>query len=73
MASRKFAGKLETRLKGYKTNPQSREKALASLERLKSEVGMKNSTTDKDEARTILRKAGSLSSEILEHRKKERM
>jgi hypothetical protein len=68
----KTAGKLEARLKGYKTPPQPTEKALENLRRLKSEVGMKDSKTDRGELRAILRKADPLSDEILEHRKKER-
>ena len=49
-----------------------KEKALANLERLKAEVGMKDVRSNSNDIDIILRKAGPLSDEILDLRKKER-
>lgn len=64
---------LETKLKAFTTTPESKEKALESLRRLKAEVGLKDIQSNRNEVREILKKAGSLSDEITELRKKERM
>jgi len=63
---------LEQRLKPYKTQPQSKEKALANIEKLKDEIGMKGVKSDKEDVKAILKRAGSLSDEIIELRKKDR-
>ena len=60
-------------MKAFKTTPQSKEIALENLRRLKAEVGMQDIKSDKNEVKEILKKAGSLSDEIIELRKKERM
>lgn len=63
---------LEQRLKPYKTEPQSKDRVLANLEKLKAEIGMKDVKSDKQDVKEILKRAGSLSDEIIELRKKER-
>jgi len=68
-----MSSQLEKRLKSYKTEPQSKDKALENLEKLKDEIGMKGIRSDKKEVKEILKRAGSLSDEIIELRKKERM
>lgn len=68
-----MSSRLEQRLKLYKTLPQSKDKALKNLEKLKDEIGMKGVRSDKKEVTVILKRAGSLSDEIIELRKKERM
>jgi len=68
-----MSSRLEQRLKPYKTLPQSKDKALKNLENLKDEIGMKGVRSDKKEVKEILKRAGSLSDEIIELRKKERM
>lgn len=60
------------KLRSYKTQPESETKALEKLEKLKAEVGMKGVRSDTSEVRAILKRAGSLSEEILELRKQER-
>lgn len=64
---------LEMKLKSYKTIPQPKEQALDNLRRLKAEIGMKDERSSREEVKAILKKAGSLSDEISELRKKERM
>ena len=64
---------LEQRLKPFKTEPQSKDKALANIEKLKAEIGMKDVKSDKEDVKEILKRAGSLSEEIIEQRKKERV
>jgi len=63
---------LEAKLRAFKTTPQSKESALQRVRRLKAEVGMEDVKSDKNEVKAILRKAGSLSDEIIELRKNER-
>lgn len=67
-----MTSQLEQRLKPYKTEPQSKEKALANIEKLKAEIGMKGVKSDKEDVKEILKRAGSLSDEIIELRKNER-
>lgn len=67
-----MSSQLEQRLKPYKTQPQLKEKALENLEKLKAEIGMKGVESNKEDVKEILRRAGSLSDEIIALRKKER-
>jgi hypothetical protein len=67
-----MSSQLEQKLKSYKTEPQSKEKALANIEKLKAEIGMKDVKSDKEDVKEILKRAGSLSDEIVDLRKKER-
>jgi len=68
-----MSSRLEQKLKPYKTEPQSKEKALANIEKLKSEIGMKDVKSDKEDVKAILKRAGSLSDEIIGLRMKDRM
>ena len=62
---------LETRLKSYKTEPQSKEKALANLEKLKEDIGMKGMRSNREEVEKILERAGSLADELINLKKEE--
>jgi len=61
------------RLRSYTTQPLPKEKALENLDRLKAEIGMTGVRSDVSEVKEIVKRAGSLSDEIIELRKKERM
>lgn len=63
---------LDLKLKGFKVKPQTKEQALKNLERLKKDIGMANVKSNKEEVRKILKRAGSLSEEILYLHKQER-
>ena len=68
-----MSSQLEHRLRPYKTHPQPKGKALANIEKLKAEIGMKGVKSNKEDVKAILKRAGSLADEIIELRKKERM
>lgn len=63
---------LELKLKSFKIEPQSKEEALENIRKLKSNIGMLGKKSSKKEVLEILKRAGSLTEEVLESRKKER-
>lgn len=63
---------LDLKLGSFKAEPQTKEQALKNLQKLKKDIGMINVRGNKEEVRAILKRAGSLSEEILDLRKQER-
>ena len=63
---------LEFKLKSFKIEPQPKHQALENIQKLKADIGMLDKKTDKRELEEILKRAGSLTEEVLESRKKER-
>lgn len=63
---------LEHKLRSFKIEPQSKEEALENIRKLKSNIGMLGKKSSKKEVLEILKRAGSLTEEVLESRKKER-
>ncbi len=64
---------LHFKLKSFRIEPQSKEQALENIRKLKKTVGMSGIKSDKTQLSEILKRAGSLTQEVLESRKKERM
>ena len=61
---------LEFKLKSFKIEPQTTVQALENIHNLKRDIGMLGKKTDKTEVASILKRAGSLTEEVLESRKK---
>lgn len=62
---------LEIQLKPHKTEPQPKEEALANLERLKEQIGMKGIRSNREDVKKILERAGSLADELINLKKQE--
>lgn len=66
--------KLDFKLKGFKIEPQTTEQALANIKKLKDDLGIKGEKkVSKARLRSIYKRAGSFSDEVIETRKKERV
>jgi len=63
---------LDLKLKSFRIEPQSKEQALANIRKLKAEIGMAHVKADKAKVHEIIRRAGSLTDEILESRERAR-
>ena len=63
---------LERRIKSFKLEPQSKEQALANIKRLRKDLNLENVHTDKNRVKAILKKAGSLTDELLAMREQDR-
>jgi cell division protein FtsX len=63
---------LDLKLKSFRIEPQSKEQAQEIIRKLKADIGMANVKADKKKVRQILRRAGSLTDEILKSREKAR-
>ena len=63
---------LERRIKSFKLEPQSKEQALANIKRLRKDLNLENVHTDKNRVSAILKKAGSLTDELLAMREQDR-
>jgi hypothetical protein len=64
---------LDLALKGFKIEPQSKDQALANVRKMRSDLGIENMQVDKNQMNEILKRAGSLTDEVLSSREKERM
>lgn len=63
---------LERRIKSFKLEPQSKEQALANIKRLRKDLNLENVHADKNRVKAILKKAGSLTDELLAMREQDR-
>lgn len=64
---------IDLALKGFKIEPQSKDQALANIRKMRSDLGIDKMQVDKRQVQEILKRAGSLTDEILSSREKERM
>jgi hypothetical protein len=62
---------LGSKLKEFKIEPQSKEQALASIQKMRSDLGLKKKVSE-SELQDALKRTGSLADEILAIREKER-
>ena len=60
------------KLKEFKIEPQSKEQALANIQKMRSDLGLKKKVSE-SKLQDVLKRAGSLTDEILATREKERM
>lgn len=67
-----MVSELDFRLKSFKIEPQTKEQALANIRKMRSDLGIDKTHPDKGELKEVLRRAGSLTDEILSYREKER-
>lgn len=70
-AGRKVS-ELGFKLKSFKIEPQTKDQALANIRKLKADVGMANVRSSQKEVSEILKRAGSLTDEVLAAREKDR-
>jgi hypothetical protein len=63
---------LDFKLKEFKIEPQSKEQALANIQKMRSDLGLKKKVSE-SELQDVLKRAGSLTDEILATREKERV
>ena len=63
---------VDLKLKGFRIKPQTKEQAQGNIRKLKADIGMANVKADKQMVRDIIKRAGSLTDEILESRERAR-
>ena len=63
---------IDLKLKSFRIEPQAKEQAQANIRKLKADIGMENVRADKKIVREIMKRAGSLSDEILQSRERAR-
>ena len=63
---------LQMKIKSYNVQPQTAEQAIASIRNTKKDLGLTDHAVDKNRLKTIFKKSGSFTDEVLEIRKNER-
>jgi hypothetical protein len=63
---------LELKLKSIKMQPQTPEQAIASIRKMKDDLGLTGRTVDKQKLKSIFKRAGSFTEEVETSRNNER-
>ena len=63
---------LEQKLSVFKLEPQSKEQSLANIKQLRRDLHLEGVSTNKEHIRSILKKVGSLTDELLAIREQDR-
>ena len=63
---------LQAKIKPYYVQPQTAEQAIANIRKMKKDLGLTDYTVDKNRLKSIFKKSGSFTDEVLETRKNER-
>lgn len=64
---------IDSKLKGFKIEPQTPEQALANIQKFKLDLGLTGlKKVDKEKLKEILKRAGSFSDEVIATRKSDR-
>lgn len=67
----KLSPQLAHKIKGSKIEPQSKEEAMANIQRLRNDLGLKNKRGNREHIRNVLKNAGSLSEEAVKMRREQ--
>jgi len=63
---------LQMKIKSYNVRPQTAEQAIANIRKMREDLGLTGHTVDKNRLKSIFKKSGSFTDEVLETRKTER-